>query len=234
MQIWKTILDMIYPKTCCFCGKVSRQALCETCARQVEYVQEPRCKTCGKPIRYAEEEYCYDCQKQTPVYEQGRSVWIHKAPVNWSIYQFKYKNRRIYGEFYANEMARLYGTLVRAWGVEVIVPVPLHRKKKRLRGYNQAEIIARHLGTKLAIPVASDIVVRTRYTEPQKKLNDKERKKNLQHAFQVTEKLKNYKNILLIDDIYTTGSTMNEIARELKQAGVRKVWFFTISIGQGY
>lgn len=234
MNIWKKILGIIYPKTCCFCGKVSEKELCDVCAKKVIYIEEPRCKCCGKPVRYAEQEYCYDCQKNTHAYEQGKSLWIHKMPVSLSIYQFKYKNRRIYGEFYAKEMARLYGNLIRFWGVEVIVPIPLHRRKKRLRGYNQAAVIAKQLGKIMGIPVDCNSIVRNRYTRPQKELNDKERKQNLKQAFSVTNKWKNYKRVLLIDDIYTTGSTIDTVAEELKKNGVQKVWFLTISIGQGY
>lgn len=234
MNIWKKILGIIYPKTCCFCGKVSEKELCDVCAKKVIYIEEPRCKCCGKPVRYAEQEYCYDCQKNTHAYEQRKSLWIHKMPVSLSIYQFKYKNRRIYGEFYAKEMARLYGNLIRFWGVEVIVPIPLHRRKKRLRGYNQAAVIAKQLGKIMGIPVDCNSIVRNRYTRPQKELNDKERKQNLKQAFTVTNKWKKYKRVLLIDDIYTTGSTIDTVAEELKKNGVQKVWFLTISIGQGY
>lgn len=234
MNILKTILGIIYPRTCCFCGKVSEKELCDACAEKVIYIEEPRCKRCGKPVRYAEQEYCYDCQRNAHAYEQGRSLWIHKMPVSLSIYQFKYKNRRIYGEFYAKEMARIYGKLIRMWGVEVIVPIPLHRKKRKLRGYNQAEIIAKQLGNIMGIPVDCDSVIRNRYTRPQKELNDKERKKNLKQAFSVKEQWGNYKSVLLIDDIYTTGSTIDTVAEELKKNGVQKVWFLTISIGQGY
>lgn len=116
----------------------------------------------------------------------------------------------------------------------MIVPIPLHRKKKRLRGYNQAEIVAKHLGEMMGIPVDSRSVIRSRYTRPQKELNDKERKQNLKHAFSVTGQWKNYKTVLVIDDIYTTGSTIDTVAEELKSRGVQKVCFLTISIGQGY
>ena len=82
-------------------------------------------------------------------------------------------------------MIRIYGRLIREWEIEVIVPIPLHRKKKRFRGYNQAEIVAKHLGEMMGIPVDSRSVIRSRYTRPQKELNDKERKQNLKHAFQL-------------------------------------------------
>lgn len=227
-------MGIIYPKTCCFCGKVSEKELCKECAEKVVYITEPRCKKCGKPVRYEEQEYCYDCQKNVHTYEQGRSIWMHKMPVSLSIYQFKYKNRRIYGEFYAKEMFRIYGRLIREWGVEVIIPIPLHRKKKRLRGYNQAEIIARNLGEIMDIPVDCKSVIRNRYTRPQKELNDKERKKNLKQAFSITSQWANYKNVLVIDDIYTTGSTIDAVSRVLKETQRAEViYFLTIAIGIG-
>lgn len=227
-------MGIIYPKTCCFCGKVSEKELCKECAEKVVYITEPRCKKCGKPVRYEEQEYCYDCQKNVHTYEQGRSIWMHKMPVSLSIYQFKYKNRRIYGEFYAKEMFRIYGRLIREWGVEVIIPIPLHRKKKRLRGYNQAEIIARNLGEIMDIPVDCKSVIRNRYTRPQKELNDKERKKNLKQAFSITSQWANYKNVLVIDDIYTTGSTIDAVSRVLKETQrAEAIYFLTIAIGIG-
>lgn len=234
MNIWKRFLELLYPKTCCFCGKVSEREICEKCFPKIIYINEPRCKKCGKPVRYEEQEYCYDCQKKEHEFEQGRSVWLQKMPVSLSIYQFKYKNRRIYGKFYAKEMARLYGKLIREWQIDVIVPVPLHARKKRQRGFNQAEIIAKELGKELGIPVETDVIIRKRYTRPQKELNDKERRKNLKEAFAAVKVWKKAKNVLLIDDIYTTGSTIDTVAKELKRAGARKVWFLTISIGQGF
>lgn len=224
----------MYPKTCCFCGRVSRQEICDACRKKVSYIQEPRCKKCGKPIRYEEQEYCGDCQKQSFHYIQGRNLWIHKGAVPWSIYQFKYHNRRIYGRFYAQELYRLYGKLIGEWGIDLIVPVPLHRRRKRKRGYNQSEIIARHLGELAGIPVDTKLVIRKKYTKPQKTLNNKERVKNLNGVFEVRKRISQEKKILLIDDIYTTGSTIDGVAKELLEKGHNKVWFLTISIGQDF
>ena len=111
---------------------------------------------------------------------------MHKFPVTWSIYQFKYHNRRIYGEFYAKELYRLYGKCIKSWEIDVIVPVPVHPKRKRIRGYNQAEIIAEHLGKLVNLPVETKWVKRSRYTRPQKNLNHLERKKNLEEAFAIS------------------------------------------------
>lgn len=228
------ILSLLYPRTCCFCKAVDKTGICETCREKVVYVQEPRCKKCGKPIRQEEKEYCYDCSHRDFAFEQGKSVWLHKEPVSTSIYQFKYHNKRIYAAFYAEEMHRLYGSWMKKNGMEVIIPVPLHRKRRRRRGYNQAEILAKYLSEKSGIPMNAKAVVRTKKTVPQKKLNEKQRKKNLQDAFAVTDYWEGEKRVLLIDDIYTTGSTIDALAKELKKKGAENVWFLTISIGQGF
>ncbi len=208
--------------------------MCETCMEKVVYVKEPRCKKCGKQIRYKEEEYCEDCKKRNFYYEQGKSIWVHKGPVTWSLYQFKYHNRRIFAEYYAKELWRLYGAKIIEWGIEEIIPVPLHRKRKRQRGYNQAELIAKKLAEFSGIPMEKRAVFRVRYTTRQKELDNRERKKNLKKAFKVSDKWKPASRVLLIDDIYTTGNTIDAVSEELKLAGVEKIWFLTISIGQGF
>jgi len=225
---------MLYPQTCYFCGKICRESICSECAEKVEYIEEPRCKKCGKSIRYAEEEFCHDCEQQTFHYEQGKSIWLHKGPVRWSVYQFKYHNRRVFAEYYAEEWCRLYGDKLREWGIEVIIPIPLHPKRRRKRGYNQAEILAKALGDRCKIPVDKESIIRGVNTRPQKELNDRERRKNLSKAFRVTKHWKKAKNVLLVDDIYTTGSTIDSVAQVLKENGAEKVYFLTISIGQGF
>lgn len=228
------LLSLLYPRTCCFCGTIEERGICDACREKLVYVKEPRCKKCGKPIRQEEKEYCYDCSHRDFAFEQGKSVWLHKEPVSSSIYQFKYHNKRIYADFYAEEMFRLYGSWIKKNGIEVIIPVPLHKKRRRRRGYNQAEILAKHLAEKSGIPMNAKAVVREKKTVPQKALNEKQRKKNLENAFAVTQRWQGEKRVLLIDDIYTTGSTMDALAKELKKKGVEKVWFLTISIGQGF
>ena len=234
MKFFEKCLGILYPQTCCFCGKVSKNNICSKCAKKVTYIQEPICKKCGKPIRYEEKEYCGDCVEKNLWYEQGRSVWLHTGNVPWSIYQFKYHNRRIYGKFYAKELFRLYGELIRKWKIDVIIPIPLYSKRRRKRGFNQSEIIAKQLGKLMNIPVNGKAVVRVHNTKPQKELSHKERKKNLKDAFRVTRYWKGQKRVLLIDDIYTTGSTIDSVAKVLKEKGAYKVWFLTISIGQGF
>ena len=196
-------------------------------------IQEPRCKKCGKPIRKETEEYCYDCKRTEHYYEWGRSLWIHKEPVNEAIYAFKYKNKRIYGKIFARELAMVYGKCLKEENVELIIPIPLHKSRRRERGYNQTEILAKYLSEYTGIEVDQTSLVRNKRTSPQKHYNDKERKKNIRHAFTLKKEI-HAKSVLLIDDIYTTGSTIDEAARMLKKSGVINICFLTISVGQGY
>ena len=120
---------------------------------------------------------------------------------------------------------------IRRWNPDVIIPVPLHRARRRKRGYNQAQILAENLGRMLRIPVDSKSLARKKKTSPQKKLGHNERKKNLKNAFAVTPA---FRPVRKVHDIYTTGNTLDAAAKSLKEKGVEKVYFLTISIGQGY
>ena len=135
--------------------------------------------------------------------------------------------------YYIEEMLSEYGAALRRFRPDVIIPVPVHPSRYRKRGYNQAEILARKLGERLQIEVCSTLLVRVKRTRPQKELNTAERMRNLQKAFIVEGTLpKRYRRILLIDDIYTTGSTMETCTRRLKEAGAEKVFCISICSGQ--
>lgn len=230
----RRILDLIYPHTCPLCGKVTTEQVCGICRSRLEYIEEPRCMRCGKPLRQQEREYCSDCERHAHAFERGYSLWLHTGSVQNSIYQFKYHNRRIYGEFYVREMLQRYRDSIRRWNITTIIPIPLSKKRRRARGYNQAEILAKGLGKNLNIPVDCKNLIRVKDTRPQKQMDVRGRKKNLSHAFRWRGKEKIRGNVLLVDDIYTTGSTIDSAAAELKKAGAREVYFLTISIGQGY
>lgn len=231
--MYQRILEFIYPRTCPYCGQVIQKGICRSCQIKSERIREPRCKRCGKPIRYAEEECCTDCRTGHLFYEQGRSLYLHKKPVNKAVYEFKFHNKRIYGETFAAEMADEFGDLLKRWKVGEIIPVPLHPEKMRKRGYNQAGILADELGKRTGISVNKTCVYRITNTIPQKMLGQKERQKNLRRAFAIDREWRPGGNVLIIDDIYTTGSTINAIARLLKKMGAKKVYFLTITIGEG-
>ena len=228
-------MDLLYPPVCPFCGEVQKpgKGICDSCREKLPIINEPRCMRCGKPVRYEEQEYCRDCAGRDYAYDQGRSLWLHVPPVTQAIYQFKFHNKRYYADIFAGEMARQYGGWIRAREIGEILPVPLHPSRLRARGFNQACLLAEGLSRELQIPVGKNVVYRIRKTRPQRLLDDRGRERNLKQAFGVSAQWKAPRNVLIIDDIYTTGSTIHRISKVLKKAGVQKVYFLTISIGQG-
>lgn len=230
------LLDMVYPKTCPVCRKIPDKGtlICKSCEKKLSYIKEPQCMKCSKPILDKEKEYCYDCQEKAHSYIAGKALWIYDDTMRRSIAGFKYGGSLEYAQFYGRELARHYGKWIKAHG-DILVPVPLHRKKKRIRGYNQAEVLAREVGKRVQVPVAGEFLCRTKATLPQKELNDKERLKNLSQAFAVE---KNHfftaEKVMLVDDIYTTGSTIEACAKVLYKAGIKEVYFLSICIGKGF
>lgn len=229
------ILDLIYPEKCPFCGTLvshEEEGICEKCRRKLPYIKEPRCMMCGKPIQSETEEFCYDCKKTKHMFDGGRNLWIHKDSVRQAVYSFKYQDRKCYGKTFAAEMVKGMAAYLNTIEAEALVPIPLHKKRYRDRGYNQAQILASEIGKQVHLPV-EDILIRIKETNPQKTLSDIQRRKNIEGAFALKEDCK-YHTVVLVDDIYTTGSTLDEAARVLKKSGVSKVYFLTISIGQGF
>lgn len=230
------MLDYIYPPRCAGCDKVVPIGIyiCAECKMKIKKVAEPVCKRCGKPLEHERSEYCTDCMGKQHKYRQGKAVFIYEGEITQSMYRFKYGNRREYAAFYAEEAVKLYEDWIRRRKIEIIVPIPMYAGKKRQRGYNQAEAFAKELGRRLDIPVDGKVVKRVRNTVPQKELNDKQRIHNLKNAFQLVPDVVKYKEILLVDDIYTTGSTMDAVAEVLLAAGVQNIYYICISIGIGF
>lgn len=233
-QYQEYLLELLYPNVCPFCGKISIEGICKQCIGKIQYVQEPLCKKCGKPIKDEQEEYCLDCKEKKRSFDQGKALWIHRTPVKQAIYKYKYHNRRIYSRIFAEELYRVYQDKLLRWDVQAIIPIPLHKKRKKMRGFNQTEEIAKKLEEKTGIPMLPDLLVRVKATVPQKKLESQKRNENISNAFRIRRGREIPRRILLIDDIYTTGSTINEAAKILKLAGAEHVYFLTISIGQGF
>ncbi len=227
------VLDLLYPPVCPFCGKISPEGICAGCRKKIVYVREPRCMRCGKPLRDETREYCRDCETRSSFFDRGYGMWLHREPVSGAVYRFKYKNKRNWGRIFAVELAEHYEGQIRAWGIEEIIPIPLHSTRKRKRGFNQSEVVAGILSELTGIPCRTDVLFRIRKTVPQKQLDRRGRKDNLMGAFGVSREWNACENVLLIDDIYTTGTTVGRAAKMLKKAGAQNVYFLTISIGQG-
>lgn len=228
----KLVLGLLYPNTCPLCDRLSLEPVCAQCQKEIPFIKEPRCMKCGKELDQDWREYCGDCARTSHYYERGLSLWNHHQ-VQSSIYRYKYKNRRVYAEFYAKTMAEQFESILKQWEIDLIIPIPLYKKRKKERGYNQAELLANKLGDYLGIPVNKKSLMRIRETKDQKSLSKKERKQNLNGAYALQSDFEPVHTVLLVDDVYTTGATIDSAAKKLKERGVQKVYFLTISVGQG-
>ena len=174
-----------------------------------------------------------DCRQKQHMFDRSRTLYEYAAAAP-SIYRFKYKGRQEYAEFFGEEMGKYLGDFIRSVSPDVLVPVPLHKKKLSKRGYNQAACLARALGKNMQLPVDEKLVKRVRNTAPMKRLNPAERQNNLKKAFNIGRNdVKLYDRIILVDDIYTTGTTLDEIAALLKSHGVSEVYCVTLACGAG-
>lgn len=231
------LADILYPPECPVCQKllqaaVQRDGVHPACYRQLKRIREPMCKKCGKPLWSGQQEYCYDCMRRQWSFEYGHGLWLYEAHSSASIFAFKYGRKRSYASFYARELLNFYGSWIKSLHVQQIIPVPVSRQKKRQRGFNQAELVAELVGEKLQIPVNTKGLLRIHSTAPQKALGKEERRKNLERAFTANSKyLTGIRRVLLLDDIYTTGNTIEYCTRALRAAGVEKIWFVALCIG---
>lgn len=229
------LADLIYPRRCPVCDRVVSpfgSLVCETCKEAFEYVKEPYCMKCGKKLADAQTEYCGDCVRRRHLFDRGRALCSYRS-ISDSIYRFKYKGRREYAAYYAACMERGLGNWIRRCRPDALIPVPIHASKRRVRGYNQAEALAKELGSRMGIPVEADLVRRVRKTVPMKELSLDERQNNLKRAFKICRNDVKLNTIIIIDDIYTTGSTIDAMSYELRRAGVKRIYFVTLAIGNG-
>lgn len=230
----KHILDILFPARCAVCDQVlsfGQQDICADCKTKIKYLGNHICLRCGKEVK-PEEEYCYDCRKRSHVFDQGRAVFSYEF-IRLSLYRFKYAGRKEYARFYAKSIAKRLKEQKDIWQPQALVPIPLHPKKRKKRGYNQAEEIAVELGKLWNLPVITHLVYRSKNTRPMKEIVGTDRQNNLKNAFKLGANDVKLKTIIIMDDIYTTGSTMDAVARECRKAGVERIYFITVSIGNG-
>lgn len=230
-----SIWEYLFPPRCIICDSVipgREQGICGKCLPGVKYVMRPRCLKCGKAIREEQNEICYDCGRKQHYYEAGRALYEYES-IAASIYRFKYKGRTEYARTYAAEIQEYLGKVISGWEAGLLVPVPLHKSRMRKRGYNQAALLAGELSKRTGIPMDDQLVVRCRNTAPQKTLDPRQRQNNLKKAFKIAGNVVKLSTIIIIDDIYTTGQTVDEVAEVLLEAGAKRIFFITLAAGTG-
>lgn len=231
----ETAITLLFPRRCPVCDEPVRPwnaLICKNCAPKFAYIKPPRCLKCGKHIGDSGKEYCDDCASHAHLYDCGRALFSYRS-ASASIARFKYRGRREYAAYYASCMADVLGPFIRACRADALIPVPLHRSRLKVRGYNQAQVLAEALSNLTGIPVRADLIARTEKTAPMKDLTAAERQNNLKRAFKIRQNDVKLSIIIIIDDIYTTGSTIDAMSREFRNAGVERIYFITLAIGRG-
>lgn len=229
------ILRLFYPPRCPICDAmigIGQDGCCEYCVDSLPWVSGTRCMKCGRQLVDVRAEYCSDCKKVRHFFDEGAAAFTYSGHMRDSVYRMKFQNRRDYMPFFAGAMAQVLADHLAQWQPDVILPVPMHPHKRRRRGYNQSELLAEELARFTGIPVKKDILRCVRLTEDQKKLDRRARRKNLRGSFAVERRFSEFRRVLLVDDIYTTGSTMDELSRVLKLYGVQQVYFIVLCIGK--
>ena len=217
-----SILNLLFPVACVVCRSpvLERRwgAACPGCWSRLQPLGTPFCPQCGEPAP-AIEGLCGRCRKGEYAFDFARSALLFTDALREIIHHLKYTGR----VSLANPLGDILKTCLdrESFAGEIIVPVPLHRARERQRGFNQAELLAARLGR----PVAARLIRRRKNTPSQTGLSRSERKRNLAGAFEVRERVRG--TLILVDDVYTTGSTMNEAARALKRAGAERVEVLT-------
>jgi ComF family protein len=213
-------LDLLFPQWCVGCGREGA-FICSSCYRRLPRIMPPLCPLCGKPQPSGI--LCPSCIGWRAEIDGIRSPFQFDGVMHQAIYQLKYGNIRAL----AAPLAGLLHDYLTENPVpgEALVPVPLHRKRLRERGYNQSGLLARELSRLTGMPVVDDCLIRQRHTPPQAKTpNVDERRSNVTNAFTCRDQRLRNKQVLLIDDVSTSGATLNACAAALKAAGAASVW----------
>ena len=233
------ILNLFYPEVCVICStpvsRVQDRGICPACWEKVlqQRITDPLCPSCGVPFQSLETgstHLCGPCILHPPPYSGARAFGRYSSELSCIIQAFKFGGRQNLAGLFAPLLA---ATLQESWSpreIDLIVPVPLHPKRRRDRGYNQALLLAHDLARHVGVPLRSDVLHRVRSTLPQVGLSDAERARNLKRAFQCKKPaaLKGLR-VLLIDDVMTTGSTVASAAEALLEGGALRVSVLTLA-----
>ncbi|MCR5431356.1 MAG: ComF family protein [Lachnospiraceae bacterium] len=236
------LTHLLYPRKCPGCGIVLPAGLlvCDECAEEFKQIEEPTCLICGRHITDERTERCYTCTNSERSNIFGISIFAYDDIMKKAMSDLKFHGQTDNADFFAAMAVSRAGSRIRSFDPCALIPVPVHKSRLRVRGYNQASLLCDRIGKLLGIPVVDDFLLRTRKTGFQKNLGNIMRKRNLDGAFScntrdypkdvVTARLQ---RVLLVDDIYTTGSTMEHCSKELVKAGVAEVGLLSISISGG-
>jgi ComF family protein len=212
------LVDFFFPPLCLGCGQYTdnEYTICDCCLTAVDTFNHPFCLGCLNTI--VKRGLCEGCgEGALPLYAYGN----YARPLEQIIIQYKFRGITKLSKLFARLLAERFGEEIKSCKADILLPVPLYAAREIRRGYNQAEILAQHLGDRLGIEVRSDLMVRAKRRRPQAKLNLRERAANIKGVFEICAEGDNNLKVILVDDVVTSGATMREAVRTLRQAGVK-------------
>ena len=240
-NLGRGLVSLLFPADCKICQHslepFNLTFICKDCWDKVEWVKAPYCFQCSKPLSLSSAFQnislllCPECRRNNTYFEKLFVPTLYEGVMKKAIHLLKYNKKR--GILRSLEkIIKTYFSCVdfSFHHLDLVVPIPLHRKKLEERGFNQAELIARIITKYFQIPLIKNNLQRVKATVTQTTLSKKERERNIKGAFKVKNKDKfQAKNILLVDDVYTTGTTIKEAAKVLKKAKVKEIYVFTLA-----
>ncbi len=233
--IVRGLIDLIFPPHCAFCGTLLAEddtaEICPGCLRNIRFISPPICPKCGFPfvMGIGENHLCGQCLRRQWHFGSARALAFYEGPIREAIHGLKYRGKSFLAKSLAGLFERGY-PFIDYGSYDLLVPVPLHPKRLRERGFNQALILGKAIGRKEEVPCTRFLLKKISWSPPQIDLSPQEREKNVKGSFAVTAPGKvRGKRVLLVDDVMTTGATVNECARELLKAGAEQVDVFTLA-----
>lgn len=225
----KFLKDMCFPISCICCDEfVDSEGLCHKCWGKIKWIADPKCKICGLPFEIDTGMICIECMNKQPFFDQAIAVLEYDDNSKDIILKFKHYDVTYISKQLAIWMNRVAENEIK--NSDMIIPVPIHFRKRLFRKYNQSELLAMELSKISGINYEPEILIKKRHTTAQEDLSKKERKKNIVGTFDVKKNNKlSGKKIILIDDVFTTGSTVNECSKILRKNGAKHIIVLTIA-----
>jgi ComF family protein len=231
--MWKNLINLIFPTRCVACESYNTQAdICSDCWSKLTFITKPYCNLCSLPFAYEDDQdtICGHCIKQKPQYDKAIAILKYNPDSQKLIHSFKYRDQLHILNYLVNLMSNIGKDIIQE--ADIIIPVAMYKYKLLKRGYNQAALLAMKIASKNKIPYLPQVLIKKKNSIAQIGLTKEQRIKNIKNTFELNSKFIKQvqgKRILLIDDVITTGSTINECCKILRKASPSKIFVLTLA-----